>query len=57
MAPYDDPFRYLAAIARGKIKMQPSDLSSLDNNIIVVEILDAAKRSAELGQRVELKAR
>jgi hypothetical protein len=56
MAPYDDPFRYLAATVRGKIKMQPSDLSALDNNVIVVEILEAAKKSAETGMRVEMKS-
>jgi predicted dehydrogenase len=57
MGPYDDPFRYLAAMVRGKIKMQPTDLSSLENNLIVVEILEAAKQSSATGQRVELKAR
>jgi predicted dehydrogenase len=55
MSPYNDPFRYLAAMVRGKIKMRPSDLSSLENNIIVVEILEAAKTSAATGQRVDLK--
>lgn len=56
MSPYNDPFRYLAAMVRGKIRMQPSDLSSLENNIIVVEILEAAKTSAATGQRIDLKA-
>jgi predicted dehydrogenase len=54
-APYDDPFRYLAAVVRGEIKPGPSDLSSLSNNMIVVEILDAAKESAKTGKRVNLK--
>lgn len=53
--PYDDPFRYLAAVIRGEIKVQPHDLSSLHNNMIVMEILEAAKTSAAHGKRIELK--
>lgn len=49
--PYDDPFAYLAAVVRGEI--DPSgDLSSLENNMVVMEILDAAKRSAETGTTI-----
>ena len=33
----------------------PTDLSALENNLTVVEILDAAKRSAQTGERVMLK--
>jgi predicted dehydrogenase len=54
-APMDDPFRYLAAVVRGKIVPAPSDLSALQNNMIVVEILEAAKQSAKTGKRVTLK--
>ncbi len=54
-APYDDPFRYLTAVVRGTISVKPTDLSALENNMVVMEILDAAKRSAETGERVELK--
>ncbi len=50
--PADDPLRMLAALARGET--EPDPLSSLENNLIVVEILDAAKRSAQTGQRIEL---
>ena len=46
---------YLKAVARGKIK--PSGLSSLENNMIVVEILDAARESARTGKRVTLEKR
>ncbi|MBD3626854.1 Gfo/Idh/MocA family oxidoreductase [Cyclobacterium sp.] len=53
--PYDDPFSYLAAVVRGKVKVEARDLSSLENNMIVVEILDAAKESAKKGERVYLK--
>jgi predicted dehydrogenase len=51
-APEDDPVRYLAAVARGKV--QPSGLSSLENNLIVTEILDAARASAHTGRTVML---
>ena len=44
---------YLAAVLRGQIK-PVNDLSCLENNIIVVRILEAAKKSAKEGRRVEL---
>jgi predicted dehydrogenase len=53
-APEDDPVRYLAAVARGDIR--PSGLSSLENNLIVTEILDAARESARSGRVVRLPA-
>jgi len=52
ISPYDDPFSYLAAVVRGEIKEPPFDLSSLENNMLVVEILDAAKQSATTGKAV-----
>jgi predicted dehydrogenase len=50
-----DELAYLEAIVRGRIK--PSGLSSLENNIIVTEILDAARESARTGKTVKLPAR
>ena len=51
-APYDEPFAYLAAVVRGTA---PEDgLSSLATNLLVVEILDAAKQSIKEGKTVEL---
>ena len=44
---------YLAAVLRGEIKPE-NDLSSLNNNMIVVKILDAARRSAKEGKRIVL---
>ena len=44
-APLNEPFGYLAAVIRGDLKPS-SDLSSLSINMVVVEILDAARRSA-----------
>ena len=54
-APYDDPFAFFVAVIRGKIKLQPNDLSSLENNMIVVEILEAARESAKTGKTIKLK--
>lgn len=51
--PDTDAISYLAAVVRGDIK--PSGLSGLDVNMTVVEILDAAHKSANTGKRVELK--
>ena len=53
--PYHDPFAYLAAVVRGEITIQDTDLSALRNNMIVVEILEAAKQSAKEGRRIMLK--
>jgi predicted dehydrogenase len=44
---------YLAAVLRGEIKAE-NDLSSLNNNMIVVKILEAARRSAKEGKRIVL---
>ena len=47
-----DSIGYLTAVARGKFK--PAGLNSLENNVIVVEILDAARESARTGRAVTL---
>jgi predicted dehydrogenase len=48
-----DPISYLAAIVRGRRK--PSGLSSLGNNLIVTEILEAARESARAGRTIPLR--
>ena len=53
-APLDDPFAYFAAVVRGQIKVADRDLSALGNNVVVMRILDAAKRSAATGKTVRL---
>jgi predicted dehydrogenase len=50
--PQADSLSYLAAVVRGEIR--PSGLSSLEVNLIVTEILEAARESARTGKRVEL---
>ena len=54
-APYDDPFALFAAVVHGEITLPAYDLSSLENNMIVMEILEAAKKSAKTGKAVKLK--
>lgn len=53
-APYNDPFSLFAALVRKEITLPKYDLSSLENNMIVVEILEAAKKSAKTGKAVKL---
>jgi predicted dehydrogenase len=52
-APYDDPLRYFAGVVRGEIDDRGS-LSSLDTNLVVTEILDAARQSANTGKTITL---
>ena len=52
-APINDPITYLSAVLRDKISGR-ADQSSLEYNMIVMEILDAAKRSAASGKRIVL---
>ncbi len=48
-----DSISYLTAVARGTLK--PTGLSSLENNVIVIEILDAARESVRTGKTVTLR--
>ena len=45
---------YLAAVLRGQVKAE-HDLSSLDTNMIVMQILTAARESAKTGRTIVLK--
>lgn len=53
-APRNDPISYLKAVVRGEI--EPSGPSSLPVNLVVTEILDAARRSAREGRTIALDA-
>jgi predicted dehydrogenase len=53
--PWTDSLTHLAAVVRGEI--QPSGPPSLENNLIVTEILDAARQSAKTGRSVDLAPR
>lgn len=54
-APYLDPFSVLADVVQGRLKLDQNDLYGLPVNLTVVQILEAARRSAESGKRVLLK--
>ena len=54
-SPHNDPFAFLAAVINKEISLTKYDLSSLENNMIVMEILDAARLSARKGRVVRLK--
>ena len=53
-SPRNDPFSYFKAVIEGKITPGAYDPSSLANNMIVMEILDAAKQSARQGRTIKL---
>ncbi len=53
--PFDDPFSVLLSVVRGNTKLEPFDPYSLENNLVVMEILQAAKESAALGETVMLQ--
>ena len=54
-APFDNPLSYLIAVVRGEV--EPAGMSSLAANLVVTEILDAARRSAATGETVRLDRR
>lgn len=54
-APLDDPFALLNAVIKGKLVLEPFNPNSLENNMIVMEILDAAIRSAKDKKTVYFK--
>ena len=53
VSPEDNSLNYLTAVLRGTLKPQ-HDLTSLDTNVAVVRILDAARRSAQTGHTIHL---
>lgn len=52
---YEDPFTYFAEVISGTVKVVPFSLYSVENNVRVIEILDAAKLSAQKGKTIYLK--
>jgi len=53
-AKYREPLGYFVAVVRGEIPVHP--LSSLPTNLLVTEILDAARESAQTHRSVDLPA-
>jgi len=53
-SPHHDPFALFVAVIRDEIQLAPYNLSSLENNMIVMEILDAAVKSSKTKKSVFL---
>lgn len=53
-APFDDPFSVLAAVVNDQLNPEEYELYGLKINVTVVEILEAAMKSAELKETVFL---
>jgi predicted dehydrogenase len=51
--PQDNSLSYLAAVLRGQIDPK-ADLTALDTNVVVMQILDAARESARTGKTIRL---
>lgn len=54
-APYKNGFAYFRDWIRGTITPEDYDVSALENNMTVVKILSAAKRSARSGKSIKIK--
>ena len=52
---YTNPFQYFADVIRGRLKIPKYGLYSLENNLLVVRILEAARESAKSGRTVMLR--
>ena len=52
---YDDPISYFADVVRNKIQVPKNGLYSLENNVMVCKILEAARESAKMGKTIFLK--
>ena len=55
LPPFDTPITLFAAVVRGELKLKKFDPYSLENNLITMQILDAALNSADSGRTIELK--
>ena len=53
-APRDEFLSLFIAVIRGELTLAPYDRSSLENNIMVTRILDAARASADTGKTIFL---
>ena len=55
MGVYEDPISYFADVVRNKIQVPKNGLYSLENNVMVCKILEAARESAKKGKTIFLK--
>lgn len=51
---YQDPISYFADVVRNKIQVPKNGLYSLENNVMVVRILEAARESAKTGKTIQV---
>ncbi|MBC8766609.1 Gfo/Idh/MocA family oxidoreductase [Arenibacter sp. BSSL-BM3] len=54
-APYDEPFSLFASVIRGETTLGSYDPYSLENNMITMEILEAAVQSSKSQRTIQLK--
>jgi hypothetical protein len=47
-----DPFAYFTKLVKEDYPVEPYGLSSMENNLVVVQILEAAKHASKTGQTV-----
>ncbi|MEC3908661.1 Gfo/Idh/MocA family oxidoreductase [Tamlana sp. 2201CG12-4] len=50
--PINEPFNFFADIIKGTKKIEPFSPVSIENNLIVMKILDAARESAKKGEKI-----
>ena len=54
-SPFKDGFSFFSAAIKGEVVVSRTDLSALETNLTVVEILEAARKSSKTGKQVKLK--
>ena len=53
--PFNDPFSVFAKVITGNLKLEPFNVYSLENNMITMEILQAAINSSKTGTTIKLE--
>lgn len=53
--PFNDPFSVFAAVINEDLQLEPYNVYTLENNMIVMEILQAAINSSETGATIKLQ--
>lgn len=53
-SPFKDGFAFFSAAIKGEVVVSKTDLSALETNLTVVEILEAARKSSKTGKQVRL---
>tara|TARA_R110001606_G_scaffold93556_2_gene207759 strand:+ start:1284 stop:2387 length:1104 start_codon:yes stop_codon:yes gene_type:complete len=54
--PFDDPFSVFAAVINNQLILEPYNVYALENNMITMEILQAAITSSKTGTTINLKS-